>query len=318
LKLQSSLIAPKASTLDAHAKRSIPSDSVHQSAARLSAFGIAWYLVNASLLLALVLTVYSIGWEYSTRRYLTGFSDAIVPATAPADEKIEAILNWMKHGPARRDASPDELLADRDPTDTLNYDALLKVCGTATNAFINLIDSGGLESRRLLLLNSEELTNHVVAEVLVDGRWIVVDPAYRIILRGADGKPLTREKLTDPVTFGTATGSIPGYNAAYTYQNTEHVRLARLPLIGRPLRTILAHVLPRWQDSAMMTLFVERSSFGAMIASTLLVLFLVLLRVAVRWFGERRLGIHVRRIRSQLRQASGAFLRTAGDPEIPR
>lgn len=318
MKFQSSLLAPKASTLDAHAKRSIAPDSANQSAARLSAFGIVWYLVNASLLLALLLTVYSIGWEYSTRRYLTGFSDAIVPATAPADEKIEAILYWMKHGPSRRDASPDGLFSGRDPTDTLNYDALLKVCGSATNAFINLVDSGGLESRRLLLLDSDQMTNHVVAEVLVGDRWIVVDPAYRVIVRGADGKPLTREELADPVTFGIATGHIPGYNPAYSYQYTGHVRLARLQLIGRPLQAILAHVFPRWQDSAMMTLFVERSSFGATVAATLLVLFLVLLRVAVRWYGERRLGIHCRRIRTQLRQAFGAFLRTASDPDIQK
>jgi hypothetical protein len=309
-------MAPRTSTLDAHSSRSVAHGSANRSAVHLSSFWIVWYLVSASLILAVVLTIYSIGWEYSTRRYLTGFSDAIVPATAPADEKIDAILYWMAHGPARRDASPDGLLAGRDPTDTLNYEALLKVCGTATNAFINLIDSGGLESRRLLLLNSDQMTNHVVAEVLVDGRWIVVDPAYRILLRGADGRPLTREELTDPVTFEIATGHIPGYNPAYDYQYTAHVRLARLPVIGRPLQAILAHILPHWQDSATMTLFVERSSFGAMVASTLLVLFLVLLRVAVRWYGEKRLGVHFRRILSQLRQASAVLLRTASDPEI--
>jgi hypothetical protein len=277
-----------------------------------------WYLVNASLILALALTIYSIAWEYSTRRYLKGFSDAIVPATAPADEKIEAILHWMAHGPARQDAAPDALLSDRDPTDTLNYAALLKVCGTATNAFINLIDSGGLESRRLLLLSADQRTNHVVAEVLVDGRWIVVDPAYRIILRGSDGKPLTREDLMDPVTFGIATGHIPGYNPAYSYQYTSHVRLARLQLIGRPLQAVLGRGFPHWQDSATMTLLVERSSFGAMVAATLLVLFLILLRAAVRWYVEVRLGIPCGRVRNRFLQVSGAFLRAVGDADIQK
>ena len=91
------------------------------------------------LILAICAAIYSVGWEFSTRRYLKGFSDAIVPATAPGDEKIQAVLNWMAHGPTRFPYGPSPDLPDRDPTDTLNYDALLQVCGTATNAFINLI-----------------------------------------------------------------------------------------------------------------------------------------------------------------------------------
>jgi hypothetical protein len=311
-------MAPETSTPGSHQDQSITHNFANHSAAQLSILRIVWYLVNASLILALALVIYSIGWEYSTRRYLEGFSDAIVPATAPADEKIQAILNWMAHGPARQNATPDELFSDRDPTDTLNYAALLKVCGTATNAFINLIDSGGLESRRLLLLNSDQMTNHVVAEVLVKGRWIVVDPAYRIILRGSDGKPLTREDLMDPVTFSIATGHIPGYNPAYSYQYTTHVRLARLQLVGRPLQAILGREFPHWQDSATITLFVERSSFGAMLAAILLVLFLILLRAAIRWYFEVRLGVPCWRVRNRFLQISGAFLRAVGDANIPK
>jgi hypothetical protein len=271
--------------------------------------------VNASLILALAFTLYSIGWEYSTRRYLTGFSDAIVPATAPADEKIEAILNWMAHGPARRNVSVDSLLANRDPTDTLNYDALLKVCGSATNAFINLIDSGGLESRRLLLLSSDQKTNHVVAEVLVNGRWIVVDPAYRIILRNPEGKPLTAEELRDPATFNMATEQIRAYNPAYSYQYTVHVRLAHFGRLGRLLQAILGRVFPAWQGSTIMTLFVERASFGAVVAAILLVLFLCLLRASVRWFGERMFGIHRRHVRNQLYRAVRTFFGISSVPD---
>jgi len=51
---------------------------------------------------------------------------------------------------------------------TPNYDSLLRVCGTATHAFINLTNSAGLLSRRILLLNSNPRTKHADAEVLVD------------------------------------------------------------------------------------------------------------------------------------------------------
>ncbi|MGH9714578.1 MAG: hypothetical protein ACRD5M_14885 [Candidatus Acidiferrales bacterium] len=270
-----------------------------------------WYTVNGLLVLAIVLAMYSIGWEYSTRRYLKGFSDAIIPVAAPPEEKIQAILNWMSHGPTREAAGPDGLAPDRDPTETLNYHALLQVCGTATNAFINLADSGGLVPRRLLLLDSHRLAKHVAAEVLVDGRWIVVDPAFRVILRGTDGKPLTREQLENPTVFAAATGKIRGYNPSYSYDLTVHVRLGRLRLIGFPIRSILNSVLPGWEDSPVVSLLVERESFAVLLMSTGLVVLLVLLRISLRWYGENRLGVHTLRMREQIRRAFGAFMDSA-------
>src|SRR5271168_2948338 len=129
-------------------------------------FHVLWLAVNFLLIVSVLLAAYSAGWEFSTRRYLEGFSDAIVPATSPGDEKIEAILNWMAHGPSRRTSGEVASETNRDPTDTLNYDALLRVCGTATNAFINLVDTGGMQVRWLLLLDSHQMAKHVVAEVL--------------------------------------------------------------------------------------------------------------------------------------------------------
>jgi Transglutaminase-like superfamily len=177
-----------------------------------------------------------VGWEYSTRRYLKGFSVAIVLEPASAQDKIEAILNWMAHGPARLKVGADPSMPDRDPTDTLNYASLLQVCGSATNAFINLADSTGLPARRLLLLDSHQMTKHVVAEVRIDGRWIVVDPAFRVLLRGADGRLLTREELSDPAVFSAATRSIRDYDPVYTFDRAAHVRLARLGFVGLLVR----------------------------------------------------------------------------------
>jgi hypothetical protein len=275
---------------------------------RHSLFRATWLAVNVLLVIALILAAYSTAWEFSTRRYLKGFSDAIVPATSPGDEKIEAILNWMAHGPARRTSGVDAAQSDRDPTDTLNYDALLQVCGTATNAFINLVDTGGMQVRRLLLVDSRQMTKHVVAEVLVDGRWIIVDPSFRVVLRGVDGKTLTREELADPKIFKAATGNIHGYDSSYTYDRTVHIRLARIHVAGLLLRRMLDRLAPEWEDTPTMTLLVERESFAALVSSCLLVIFLILLRASLRWYGEKRLGMHSVRIRQQLRRACHAFL----------
>jgi hypothetical protein len=150
--------------VDSEARR--PVEAARPSAREASVgrhrfFWSTWYFVNALLLVSIFAAVYATVWEYSTRRYLKGFSDAIIPAAASPEKKIQAILNWMAHGPARPRSGFVGSAQDRDPTDTLNYDSLLRVCGTATNAFINLADSGGLPARRILLLNSDQGAKHV-------------------------------------------------------------------------------------------------------------------------------------------------------------
>ena len=286
---------------------------------RHSLYRTMWYLVSAALAVSVILGIYSVGWEYSTRRYLKGFSDAIIPASASDENKVQEILNWMAHGPARQTAgAPDASVPDRDPTETLNYDALLQVCGTATNAFVNLADSGGLEARRVLLLDSRNLTMHVSAEVLVDGKWIVVDPAYRAILRGPDGATVTLRQLSDPAIFTAAIQRIPGYNPVYSYGQTVHLRMGRLSMLGAPLFAILNRVAPGWTEASAVSLLAERESLVAVLASFLLILFLFLLRAALRWYGENKLGVRPSRVREQLVRAWTAFLRPADSPEVAK
>jgi SAM-dependent methyltransferase len=268
----------------------------------------AWYGVNALLAVSILLVLYTSVWEYSTQRYLKGFSDAVVPSLASPEEKITAILAWMGHGPARLPAAPPGVTQDRDPTETLNYQALLQVCGSATNAFINLADSSGLSARRLLLLNTDHGAKHVVAEVLVNGEWIVVDPSFRTILRGANGQFLTRRDLADQTVFWIATHNIPHYDPSYDYTETVHVHLTRIPFLGEALQRILNRYLPDWSNSPAISLLIERESLAAVVTSLLAVLLFVLLRISVRWYGESRLGLRPTRVRTKFRLAAHAFL----------
>jgi hypothetical protein len=275
-------------------------------------FRAVWYTGNILLILAILLAGYSAVWEYSTRKYLKGFSDAVVPSSSSAEAKAQAILHWMSDGPSRQVAGPDASSPDRDPADTLNYASLLRVCGSATNAFINLGDSAGLMVRRLLLLDSRRTTKHVVAEVLIDGRWIVVDPAFRTVMRGSDGGLLTREQLSDPAVFSAATRDIKGYDPSNTFESTVHVRIYRLGFAGSALRGALNRLLPGWEDSTAISLLMERESLATMVVALTLVFLLGLLRVGLRWYGERRLGIRPVRVRQQIRRAFHAFVDTAG------
>jgi hypothetical protein len=247
-----------------------------------------WWSADLLLKLAVVTLLYSGAWEFSVRQYLRGFSDAIVPAVATPEQKVESILDWLRAGPARSQAPPPEGLAQRDPETTLNYQELLRVCGTATNAFVNLARSSGLAARRLLLLSPDGGAKHVVAEVKMEGRWAIVDPSYRVVLRDAQGRLLTREDLRDPETFREATRVIPGYPPEYNYESFAHIRLARLPLAGDSLRRFLNAVYPRWDEEVDLTLLVERESMSMLAASIALVVSLLLLRILLVWHAKRR------------------------------
>lgn len=276
-------------------------------------FRVLWRCVNVALIVCVITLIYSAGWEYSVRRYLDGFSDAIVPAGATPEKRVQAILDWMQKGPPRSgDLSPSGL-AMRDPETTLNYEGLLRVCGTATNAFLNLARSSDLQVRRLLLLTPDRRTKHVVAEVQLDGRWIVVDPTYRVILRDASGKTVTRNDLKNAQTFATAVARIPGYPADYDYQQFAHVRLARLPLEGLRIRPLLEKVLPNWDEKLDWSLLLERESFFVLTLAATAAMFLLLLRQLLAWYADQRMKIVRFHLRAHLARAGSAFLST---PEI--
>jgi hypothetical protein len=262
-----------------------------------------WFALNLLLVVSLAAVLYSAGWEFSTRSYLKGFSDAIIPASGSSEQKVEAVLQWMANGPARRSEADPGVLAARNPEDTLNIERLLEVCGTATNAFVNLAQSNGLHARRLLLLDSYGLSKHVVVEVLMGNRWAVVDPSYHFILRLPNGDFPTRAELKDPAIFRAATQSIPNYPTVYTYESTVHVRLARIPFIGQYLRPIFNFIWPPWEEAINWTLLVERESFATLVASIFLLCFALAARLLLGWYCKRNLGIDRERLRDQILRA---------------
>ncbi len=261
------------------------------------------FLIAASLLLL----IYGVVWEFSTRRYLKGFSDAIVPLSASPEQKVDAILAWMKQGPARRTSVDPDLLDSRDPLSTLEYKRLLQVCGTATNAFVNLARSAGLEARRLLLLDRNWRANHVVAEVQLDGHWAVVDPAYRFVFRDARGQLVTAQQLRDPATLHEATRMQESYPASYTFETTTYIRLARIPLVGVTLAKVLDSTFPRWQEPFDWSLVLERQSMALTLEAALLLCFSLVARAALGRYGARRLGLGRVRLREQLKRAGEAL-----------
>jgi hypothetical protein len=244
---------------------------------------------------------------------MDGFSDAIIPSILPAEPKVEGILNWMRVEPSRAVATDADALAQRDPYVTLNYQQLLNVCGTATNAFLNLAREDSLRVRRLLLLTPEGKTKHVVAEVLIDGRWIVVDPTFRVIMRDRSGRMLTRTDLLRPELLAQAVSKVPAYPPSYTYERVAHVRIARLPLGGFGLERFLKAVYPSWDEAVDWSLLLERESFFYLVLSVVATLFFLLVRVVLACYADRRLRIGRFHLREHMVRAGAAFFSA---PEI--
>jgi hypothetical protein len=269
-----------------------------------------WWATNALLAFSLLTTLCTGIWEHSVRQYLEGFSDAIIPEASTPQQKAEAILNWMSYGPPRREAPDASALSAHDPTDTLNYRQLLEVCGSATNAFLNLSRSSGLEARRLLLLSPDRTAKHVVAEVRLDGRWVIVDATYRVFMKDAHGRMLTRADLQDPRLFQEAVAQIPGYVTVYSYERVAHVRVGALPVLGPFLRRGLDAALPRWDESMDWSLLLERRSFAYFFLSVWALIFFLLLRIVLAWLADHRLRIPRLRLRASLARATATFFST--------
>jgi hypothetical protein len=251
-------------------------------------FQVATFSVNILLISSVLLTLFGIAWEYSTREYLSGFANAVLPSTSSSEEKIQAILAWMQQGPARSADYYSDDSQNRDPIDTLNYKELLTVCGTGTNAFVNLASAGGIEARRLLLLDAQGMnTNHVVAEVHIDDRWVVVDPSFHVILRDNDGHLLTRQDLAHPDILQDATRNIPGYDPLYNYEHTAFIHLGRLPLVGDLLQTELESIPLSWQEGINWTILIERESYDTIVIGAALLCFAFFLRRMIFWYGKR-------------------------------
>ena len=140
--------------------------------------------------------------ECTSRSYLQGFVDSVAPLAGTPQQKVEAIMAWMGHPPARLNFPPTAVAeSHRDPVRILSYTELLEDCGTSASVLIAAADRLGMKSRRLLLLDERNEAVHVTTELLIDGRWVVADAAFHTFMRDAHGRLLTKGNLRVPQTF---------------------------------------------------------------------------------------------------------------------
>jgi len=105
----------------------------------------------------------------------------------------------------------------------------------------------------------------------------------------------------------------PYLSPEYTYDQFAHVRLARLPLDGLHLRTLLDRVYPGWDEAADWSLLLERESFFYLVLSAVAAIFFLLVRAILAWYADRLLRIPRFHLREHATRAGAAFFSA---PEI--
>ena len=303
-------LAQSAATTDQSAeKRESPLQFQDRSSTKPPAgFTVVWRFANGLIIISLGLLLFGLFWNLLTREYLQGFADAIVPLNGSDQKKTEALLAWLAHTPGRVRGFARSGFDDRNPVDVLHDERLLKVCGSTANAFINLAAVAGLKTRRLLLVNESGGTKHVTAEVLLRGRWVVVDPTSGSMFKDASGRLLSKEELRDPRVFLEAISHIPRYPAMYSFERTAYLHLERLPLLGRPLRRMLDRLLPGWEVALDWGYVPEHPSLWPVLVALVLLGFSIPVRIFLAWYGRKHLRFNRIQFRERLARVGQALL----------
>jgi hypothetical protein len=206
-----------------------------------------WAYTKRLTLLPLIMLL-CMGWQYMSRQYVRGAAQGMTSGLKNDEAKVQAILDWFKkQSPSLRVADTPMAWSQRDVETILNSRNLLKGCGTAAFAFVNVAKESGLLSRRLILLRPNGTAKHVVAEVYLDGRWAVVDPSFTTLYRNPAGGFYTHEDLLNSEIYAEAARELPrGVARSLTYERATHVRFEGIPIAGKWFRKLLDRVAPGW------------------------------------------------------------------------
>lgn len=110
-------------------------------------------------------------------------------ATATSDRaRLEAMMNWAHENVRPQYAAPGRIVRDNF------YDIVRRgfgFCDQTAHVFATLATYAGYDSRLWFLINDEGVSPHAVAEVLIEGHWVVVDPWQGVVWKSTDGRLAT-------------------------------------------------------------------------------------------------------------------------------
>lgn len=116
-------------------------------------------------------------------------SDSVLIETkAVTDEAKVIALSHYVYTKLKPDASKGIGPFDKMST-TDRLDVGVGWCNHQVAVFMRLCEAQKIKTRMLYLTNKEGTSSpHTIGEAYVDGRWVVVDPMFDMVLRNAEGK----------------------------------------------------------------------------------------------------------------------------------
>jgi hypothetical protein len=192
-------------------------------------------------------------WQLALFAVDSSFVDGICAVVArpdlPAEQRTLQLFRWVNTYdddamPSSAATPPRGLLT---PRAMIEHRAYFRAnCGSKAWLLAILARHAGLQARELRLCDAHHLARHVVCEILVGNRWVVLDPTVDLDFRRRDGQLATADELRDPVLLAINARRAEYYDRQlWQFTHAERLHFEKVPLVGGLLRRLASRLTGR-------------------------------------------------------------------------
>ena len=111
-------------------------------------------------------------------------------------------------------------------------------CGSYSFVLAKLLISQGLNVRIGQMKCGEEWGCHIIVEVKINDKWIILDPTYNIAYRNKNNQMVGFKELHN--NFNKFRSQTPShYPEEFTYDDIRYTNWNKIPLLSKPIKKIL-------------------------------------------------------------------------------
>jgi transglutaminase superfamily protein len=192
-------------------------------------------------------------WQLALFTVDSSFVDGICAVVArpesPPEQRAMQLFRWVNSYDDEELSSsaatpPRGLLT---PRAMIEHRAYFRAnCGSKAWLLAILARHAGLQARELRLCDARHEARHVVCEVLIGSRWLVLDPTVDLDFRRRDGQLATAAELRDPALLAVNARRADYYDLQrWQFTHAERLHFEKVPLVGGLLRRLAARLSGR-------------------------------------------------------------------------
>lgn len=175
--------------------------------------------------------------------------DRIVETATDATMSSSEVVDTLLHTTHQMVASRRAFVGDHRPPSLrramLSSDMQLQevgACGTQVHVLARLLQRARYDVRIAQMRCGDILACHIVVEVLLDGRWVVLDPLYDLAFEREDGLLASFAEVS--ADWNLYKSQVPsGYDPRYSYEGVRYANWSKIPVILPLARDVLAVVM---------------------------------------------------------------------------